>query len=204
MIDFLSSWAKTVSLSVVIVSILETLLPNNKTKKYIRMCMGIYILFNIVSPFIKTVQASDLENINLNNIVDDISVNSTSIDQTSMDSRLKQLYIEELEKDITEKVKNKGYDVISCKVDAVISGNENEAGIKKLILKIEKNEANKKDDNETVEDKLITEVQKIKEINISTKKEANNDKKLSESDKNNLKKFLKEGYGVDERCLKIN
>ena len=204
MIDFLSSWAKTLSLSVVIVSILETLLPNNQTKKYIRMCMGIYILFNIVSPFIKTVHASDFENINLNNIVDDVSVNSTTIDQTSMDSRLKQLYIEELEKDITEKVKNKGYDVLSCKVDAVISGNENEAGIKKLILKIEKNEANRKEDNQTVEDKLITEVQKVKEINISTKKKTNNDNKPSESDKNNLKKFLKEEYGVDERCLKIN
>lgn len=204
MIDFLSSWAKTLSLAVIIVSILETLLPNNKTKKYIRMCMGIYILFNIVSPFIKTVQASDVENINLNNIVDDIYVNSTQINQTSMDSRLKQLYIEELEKDITEKVKNKGYDVIICKVDAVINGNENEAGIKKLVLKIEKNEANKKEDNQNIEDKLISEVQKIKEINISTKKEIDNDKKPSESEKNSLKKFLKEEYGVDEKCLKIN
>ena len=52
MIDFFSSWTKTLGLSIVIVSILEMLLPNNKTKKYVRMVMGIYILFTIISPFI--------------------------------------------------------------------------------------------------------------------------------------------------------
>ena len=48
MIKFFSSWVKTLGLAIVIVSILEMLLPNNKTKKYIRMVMGIYILFTII------------------------------------------------------------------------------------------------------------------------------------------------------------
>ena len=204
MINFLSSWAKTLSLAVIVVSILEMLLPNNKTKKYIRMVMGIYILFNIISPFIKTVQASNIENINLEEFTDDVKVNNSIIDQTSMDSRLKQLYIEQLEKDITNKVQNKGYNVLACKVDAVINGDENQAGIKKVILKIEKNEANLKNESNSIEEKLVEEIQKIKDINISTKNEKNNDKKITESDKNNLKKFLKEEYGVDEKCLKIN
>lgn len=204
MINFLSSWAKTLSLAVVIVSILEMILPNNKTKKYIRMCMGIYILFNIISPFMKSVQASNLENIDLEDFAENVSVNSSIVDQNSMDSRLKQLYIEQLEKDITQKIKDKGYDVIKCKVDAIISGDETQTGIKKVVLKVEKNEANLKEKNETVEDRLINEVRKIKEIDISTKNKTNSDKKVTESDKSNLKKFLKEEYGVDERCLKIN
>ena len=54
MVKFFSSWVKTLGLAIVIVSILEMLLPNNKTKKYIRMVMGIYILFTIISPFIST------------------------------------------------------------------------------------------------------------------------------------------------------
>ena len=53
MIEFLSSWAKGLGLAIVIVSILEMLLPNNKTKKYIRIVMGIYIIFNIISPFVQ-------------------------------------------------------------------------------------------------------------------------------------------------------
>ena len=34
MIEFLSSWAKGLGVVIVIVSVLEMLLPNNKTKKY--------------------------------------------------------------------------------------------------------------------------------------------------------------------------
>ena len=48
MIEFLSSWAKGLGLAIVVVSILEMILPNNKTKKYIRMVMGVYILFTII------------------------------------------------------------------------------------------------------------------------------------------------------------
>lgn len=203
MIDFLSSWAKTLALSVVIVSILEMLLPNNKTKKYIRMVMGIYILFNIVSPFIKSVQASDIEDFNIEDYTNNISINSTA-KQTSMDKRLQELYIEQLENDIKTKVTNKGYDVNTCKVDAVISGNENEAGIKKIVLKIEKNESNLKEENENVEEKIVNEVQKIKKVNISNKNKEDNNKKITDADISNLKKFLKEEYGVDEKCLKIN
>lgn len=203
MIDFLSSWAKTLSLSVVIVSILEMILPNNKTKKYIRMVMGIYILFNIVSPFMKSVQASNIEDFNLESYTNSI-YSENKANQTSMDKRLQQLYIEQLEKDITTKVTNKGYDVIKCKVDAVISGNENEAGIKKIVLKIEKNDSNLKEENENVEEKIVNEVQKVKKINISNKNQETNNKKITDADISNLKKFLKEEYGVDDKCLKIN
>ena len=87
MINFLSSWVKNLCLALIVVSILEMLLPNNKTKKYIKMVMGLYILFSIISPFIKnknvlnfdinelyrqgTVQAtSNTENFKDNNYVD--------------------------------------------------------------------------------------------------------------------------------------
>ena len=54
MVNFLSSWVKNLSLAIIVVSILEMLLPNNKTKKYVKMVMGLYILFSIISPFIKS------------------------------------------------------------------------------------------------------------------------------------------------------
>ena len=202
MIDFLSSWAKTLSLSVIIVSILEMLLPNNKTKKYIRMVMGIYILFNIVSPFMKSVQASSVENFSFENYTNNITV-QTKNNQSSMDKRLEQLYIEQLEKDIKTKITNKGYDVIKCYFNAVITGDEKNAGIKKVVLKIKKNEANLVEDKKEVEEKLIDEVQKIKKVNISNQNK-NNSNEITDADINNLKKFLKEEYGVEDKCLKIN
>ena len=53
MIEILSSWAKNIILAIIIISILEMLLPNNKTKKYVKMVMGLYLLFNIISPLVK-------------------------------------------------------------------------------------------------------------------------------------------------------
>ncbi len=53
MTEVISSWVKGLGLAIIVVSILEMLLPNNKTKKYIRMVMGIYVLFKIIAPFVK-------------------------------------------------------------------------------------------------------------------------------------------------------
>ena len=48
MIQFLSSWAEQIVLAVIIATIIELILPQNRNKKYIQMVIGIYILFNIL------------------------------------------------------------------------------------------------------------------------------------------------------------
>ena len=65
MIEFISTWAKSLGVTIILVSIIEMLLPNNKTKKYIRVILGIFVLFNIISPFIKNKeQLNIIEEIN--------------------------------------------------------------------------------------------------------------------------------------------
>ena len=98
MIEILSSWAKGLGITIVIVSIFEMLLPNNRTKKYIRMVLGVYVIFNIVSPLIKNKDVFNFNNIDLEEYT---SVETSSVNQTSMNERIKKLYSEELEKDIS-------------------------------------------------------------------------------------------------------
>lgn len=205
MIEFLSSWAKSLGLAIVIVSILEMLLPNNKTKKYIRMVMGLYVLFSIVSPFIKNKETLDVSNFELNEYSNNYIASENSLNQTSMDKRIKELYIEELEKDISKKVEKKGYTVSKCKVEANIS-QEEESQISKIELKLKKNEANKEvDESNTIENKIVEEIQKIKPIDTNIKeKEEIKEEKVTNSDIQNIKKFLMEEYGVSEKCLEIN
>lgn len=139
MIEFMSSWVKGLGLAIVIVSILEMLLPNNKSKKYIRMIMGIYVLFTIISPFIKEQEIFNIDNINLEEYMT-TQTSSTTLDQSSMDERIKELYVQELEKDITKKLKEKGYEVTSCKVKAEISDKEEETQITKIKIKAQKSQ----------------------------------------------------------------
>ena len=85
MIEILSSWAKGLGITIVIVSIFEMLLPNNRTKKYIRMVLGVYVIFNIVSPLIKNKDAFNFNNIDLEEYT---SVETSSVNQTSMNVRI--------------------------------------------------------------------------------------------------------------------
>lgn len=65
-----------------------------------------------------------------------------------------------------------------------------------------------------MENKMVTEIQKIRKVEIDTKNseeentDSNNEKqeetKLSKSEIQDIKKFLIEEYGVDEKCLEIN
>ena len=212
MIEILSSWAKGLGLTIVIVSIFEMLLPNNNSKKYIKMVLGIYVMFNIISPLVKNKEVFSLDNLNLE---DYQTVETTVVGQTSMDERIKELYEEELKKDITKKLKEKGYEVTSAKVDAEIA-NEEESKINKIKLNIKKGQEQEgaEDEEDSADNKIVTEIQKIKKVDTTikvdkdeeekteTKKE--NSEKISKIDIQNVKKFLIEEYGVSEKCLEIN
>lgn len=233
MINFLSSWVKNLSLALIVVSILEMLLPNNKTKKYIKMVMGLYILFSIIAPFVNN---SNVLNFNIEDVYSDYSkeISSTSatsttgeVNQTSMDDRLNQLYKEQLESDITQKVEEKGYDVRKCKVDAHVS--ESDTGIESITIEIDgkndntenSNNSNKTDATEnsngsskysknsgnTLEGKIVKEIQKIQKVEIDVSKgddSEDTNSAITKTDVKMIKDFLTKEYGVSEKCLKIN
>ena len=236
MINFLSSWVKNLSLALIVVSILEMLLPNNKTKKYIKMVMGLYILFSIIAPFVNN---SNVLNFNIEDVCSDyskeiLSTSATSttgeVNQTSMDDTLNQLYKEQLESDITQKIEEKGYDVRKCKVDAHIS--ESDTGIESIILEIDgkndntensnnsdnlnktdatenSNDSSKysKNSGNTLEDKIVKEIQKIQKVEIDVSKgddSEDTNSAITKTDVKMIKDFLTKEYGVSEKCLKIN
>lgn len=211
MIDFLSTWAKSLGLSIIVISILEMILPNNKTKKYVRMIFGIYIIFNIISPFIKNKDILDVSTYDFNEY-GNYTTNQSNLNESSMNTKIKEIYIEELEKDITEKINELGYNVTTCNVYATLSSKNEESYIEQIELNVEKGEENQEnqEEEETFENKLVSEIQKIKPVNTTiTKNNQNNNqdenqKSINMSDIQKIKKFLIEEYGVDEKCLKIN
>lgn len=211
MINFLSSWVKNLAVALIIVSILEMILPNNKTKKYVKMVMGLYILFSIIAPFIENSSKFNIDNLDINSYIEGTATTSSlseEVDQTSMDKRLNQIYKEELEKDITQKVEEKGYKVESCKVVTHISQKDNDSGIEKITLRIsgKTNDDNQKNAN-TIEDTIVKEVQKIQkiDINISGNEESkDNAESITKTDIKIIKDLLISEYGVSEKCLRIS
>ena len=200
MIDLFNTWAKNIILAVMIVSIFEMILPKNKNTKYIKMIMGLYILFNIISPLIGKNIKFDINEIMQENQTQEVS--NETINQESMDKRLKQIGEEELEKDIIDNIEREGYIVNYCKVELEIGS---ESKIKNITLQIQKNE-NQKEEKQIIENKLVEEIQKIKKVQISKQDNEKQSEKeeLTEQEIKNIKKILVQEYEVNETCLKIN
>ncbi|MFQ9263894.1 MAG: stage III sporulation protein AF [Clostridia bacterium] len=221
MINFLSSWVKNLCLALIVVSILEMLLPNNKTKKYVKMVMGLYILFSIIEPFIEN--SNELK-FNVEDLYNQYSVEtsaeSENVNQKSMDSRLDELYKQKLENDIVQKLDEEGYVVEDCDVKAHISSND--TGIELITIKIKekKDNSNENDENQSnekmnIEEKIVNEIQKIQKVEINVSKNQDNssdestqseqqNKNITKTDIKIVKQFLIKEYGVSEKCLRIN
>lgn len=132
MISFLSSWAEQVILAVIIATILELILPNSKNKKYVQMVIGVYVLFNIISPIIKNKEKLVFSEIDLDKYI----TKSTKVEQSSMDARLEKIYLDELENNIKSKFKNAGIEIIKCTIDAELDTTKKNAGIHSIDVKV--------------------------------------------------------------------
>lgn len=203
MISFLSSWAEQIVIAIVIASIIEMILPDNKNKKYIKMVIGIYILFNIISPFINTQDLFSLDGFSVEAFAE-TNQTTNEVNQASMDERIQELYVEELEKNIQEKVEEEGYEVINCNVDAILYGDEDEQGINSIDLSISKSD---KQDTEQESDSTIETIDKV-EIKVGLSKYFGNgdteSQTVSNDEINNLKKVLSDYYEVDTSKISIS
>lgn len=202
MISFIRSWAEQVIVAVIIASIIEMILPENKNKKYIKMIIGMYILFNIISPVIKNNNYFNFEEFNIEKYASTTS-SGVEVNQESMDKRLEQLYIEELEKDLKNKVKEKGYNVTSCRIDAVLNENSSNKGINKIKLKVSKlNPTNDKNSSVNSIEKVEIKVGLDKILN-SKSNEEKNDNEASKIEIAELRKTLSDYYQLDIKKIDI-
>lgn len=133
MINFMSSWAEQIVLAVVVATIIELILPKNKNKKYIQMVIGIYVLFNIISPIIKNKDDFSIEKYSIENYE---TKSQYEVDQSSMDARLEKIYLDELEKTVISKFEENGFEVTKCTIDAVLDTTKKNAGIHSITVKV--------------------------------------------------------------------
>ena len=134
MISFISSWTQGIIVSVIIASIIEMIRPDGNSKKYVKVVIGVFILFSIVSPVINKFTKKE---INISSIVDvekysdAKQVSSTNLEvNTSLN--IKQMYETNLKVDIKNKIESKGFKV----KDITINISDDEYKIEKIDIGI--------------------------------------------------------------------
>ena len=181
MINFLSGWIEQISISVIIVSIFEMIIPKGNIKKYIKIVLGIYITYCIIAPFVNSGKLFDLDEKKLNKMIQS-DEKQTNVNQETMDKRLEKLYIQELEKNIKSKLNELGYEISKCKIDANLQSNSENPGIHKIKLTIKKS----KNQNINIEKVEIGEQDNSIVSEEETEKIKTEIADLLEIDKNNI------------------
>lgn len=198
MISWISSWAQGIIMAVIIGAIIEMILPEGNSKKYVKIVIGVYVLFTIISPVIskitgKTIQVSDI--LELNKYIEETENNSklyVTLDEDNSNN-IKDIYESSLRNDIKAKIEAKGYNAKNIKLEIEDDG---EYTLKKIDIEIYKNMEKNKRDIETIQNV---------DINISQKSTENDmQEKLSEKDKRKLKDYLSGVYEIDEKNININ
>ena len=189
MIEFLSSWAQGIIVAVIIATLIEMILPNSSSKKYVKVVIGMYILFTIVSPIIKKLGGKDinLNTINIEKYEQQISKSDNTISRKFEDNNtrsIKDIYVSNLKADISAKLKEKGYEIDTS--DIQIKDDENYT-IEKIKQKQGKN-------NEIV----------INTVEIGNTISQKDSKTLSDDDKQEVKDYISETYDIDKKNINIS
>ena len=202
--EFITSWVQGIIIAVIIGSIIEMLLPNGNSKKYIKVVIGVYIVFTIVSPIISKFTGTEIK---LDSIIDinkyEDKIASYEIDTKNLEninnSNIKEVYILNLKKDIKAKIEDKGYIVNSIQIEIE---NTDEYKVKNIDMTLSKRE-NKK---EETEEKNINEIEKVNievKIENSTTKETTEMIRLTTKKIAKIKEYISSVYEIDKNNINI-
>ena len=211
--EFLNNWLQGIVVAVVIASIIQMILPNGNNKKYIKVVLGIYVVFQIITPVVNKFFNSNFE---ISSLIDidsytkkmetyEVSSQNTNIDKTNEDS-IKQIYVANLEKDIKAKLEDKEY--LIKDVEVQVEDNEKyDIKSMKIYLKEVVNSTKEESENNI----HINEVEKI-EIKVGQNnfndsenetKSKTNESSISNEEKNKIKKYLTSVYEINEKQITI-
>ena len=204
--NFLNTWLQGIIVCVIIATIIELILPSGSTKKYIKVVLGMFIVFNIITPVINKITKNNFEIssiINMDEYSKKMKTYETSsqnqVSSNANEQTIKQIYISKLERDIKNKLKEKNYTV--SKIEIEINKNE-EYSIKQINLLVQK-------DEEETEEKQANaiEIENIETINIQVNENIIPEQKeenISENEISKIKQYLASEYQINEKQININ
>ena len=67
MIEFMRIWCEEIIVSVIVAIIIEMFVPQGNIKKYVRVVIGIYIMFVILNPIVSNIDKVQIESIAVSN-----------------------------------------------------------------------------------------------------------------------------------------
>lgn len=202
MINWITDWAEGIIVAVIIGTIIEMILPSGKSKKYIKVVIGIYILNMIISPVISKVTGDSLE-VSSGEIKSFLESDSdykyvTNDLESTNDSNIEKIYKNKLEEDIKNKVQEKGYEVNKIVLQIEVENHDKKeyGKIKNIQMKLSKKVNKEIKENNVV----INEIQ----VDLNNSVQQENFQDITEEEKEQLEKYISDTYEISKECIEIN
>ncbi len=201
---WVSNWIQGIIVAVIISTIIEMILPEGNCKKYIKVVIGVYILFSIISPVINKVTGNNFSVTNIFDLNEYMQASSSDVKQNlneSQEQQIRSIYETNLKNDIKEKLKSKGYEATNISLDVE---NNSQYTLKSINITLKKAEEAKTYTN-TVQTVNEIEIQVgNNEENNQTQSDNKNSENISSKEKNELKQYLSGVYEIDVKKISIN
>lgn len=173
MILKIKQWCEEIIVAVILCIIIESLIPNVNNKKYIKVIIGIYIMYVTISPFLGLLNYDfDFEKIlAVSNEYEEVVAD--------MDNNIKDVYILGIEENIKKEINELGYEVEEVKVFVDI----NYENIEMIELKLVSNQ-----NNNSIVEPIIIENHGIQKQNDTL---------------DDIKQYISENYSVEKDNIKF-
>lgn len=182
MIEFLVSWAEQLIVALIIIVVIEMVLPSQSSyKKYIKIILGIFILYVVITPLIN----NKISNLELKSMAIENTTNIVNPSNTiDYDKQIETTYKVKLKEELSKYLNEKQYEL--TKINSDLSYQNEEIKINKIELQIKR----KKQENQG-------------KISIN-KIEINTNDKISQDEINKLTEDIEKDYEIEKEKISIS
>ena len=209
-------------MAIIIGTVIEMILPEGNCKKYIKVVIGIYIVFTIVSPVITKFTGENIsvsEELELDKYIQEAESSVATGNAINADNQnnIMSMYISGLKEDIAAKLKTKEYEVSNIEVEIADTENYTINSISLQAVRLQ--EDKETDEPETQESvNTVKKIESVEKVDIDldnskTNEEHSNtendttektEEKLSNKEIKEIKEYLSSVYEVSEDNITIN
>ncbi len=130
MIGIIKGWCEGLIVAIIISVIIELLIPEGNNKKYVKVVVGVYIIFVTINPILKLIDYDfTFENIF------DLETQEASI---NLDTDIKDVYILGIEETVKKEIEDLGYNVNSV----IVRVDKNYENIESIEISVTEKEGN--------------------------------------------------------------
>ena len=201
--NIISTWSRGIVISVIITIVIEMILPDNNSKKYIKIVLGIFVVYSIISPVFEYFLSNSVDS-----LIDEgkasIEASSSNVKEADnhidyTDDAVRNIYSESLKTELNKLLQSKGF--IAEKIKITISDDET-YNINYVSVKIKEK---KKVESQSKDKQAQSIIETVKQIVINIDDNNKKDESiLDENDISNIRKIIHDNFGVEEQRISIS